>query len=156
MGRLRIDGEVSKLEFLLLASGQASRPDRGSVGEAGQSNLRRIYNRGLRTYPFKTSIRSRIRAWASSSDIPDGSRVLDSASPLCRSIASSRFRFAGSVPEVDAGSTCAGGLRTPFVEAMARLVVGAGRYLNFGCLLLRVVATSRTHDRQTRKRCDQG
>jgi hypothetical protein len=67
-----------------------------------------------------------MRACESSFDIPNGARLLDSGSPFCVSIASSRFRFAERLPEEDADSRCAGGLRTPFGEAMARLVVLAG------------------------------
>jgi hypothetical protein len=67
-----------------------------------------------------------MRAWESSFDIPNGTRFLESRVPFCTSIASSRFRFAERLMEEDASSECAGGLRAPFGEAMARLVVLAG------------------------------
>ena len=67
-----------------------------------------------------------MRAWESSFDIPGASILLDSKALFCTSIASSRFRFAKRLMEEVASSEGAGGLRTPFGEAMARLVVLAG------------------------------
>jgi hypothetical protein len=99
---------------------------KGDEVNAGYLISQGISKPDVGTYPFRTSIRSRMRAWESSFDIPGGAILLDSKAPFCTSIASSRFRFAERLMEEVASSEGVGGLRTPFGEAMARLVVLAG------------------------------
>ncbi len=122
----------AELNCVSISGEQALDLRKGRRDNAGYLISQRTLKPEVGTYPFRISIRSRMRAWETSFDIRGGAMLLDSKAPFCSSIASSRFRFAKRVMDENASSEGAGGLKTPFGEAMARLVVLAG-WVIFGC-----------------------
>lgn len=95
--------------------------------------------RNVNDYLLSTSIKSRIRAWESSVFGGVAIALFESLlRPFAwlwswpKSILSSRFRFAERPIEVLAISECAGGFKTPLVEAIRRGVMRFAMPESFG------------------------